>query len=654
MSYLVLARKYRPRNFSEMVGQEHVVQALSNALGQQRLHHAYLFTGTRGVGKTTVARILAKSLNCIGADGQGGITATPCGVCPACTAIDAGRFVDYTELDAASNRGVDEVQGLLEQAVYKPVQGRFKVFMIDEVHMLTNTAFNAMLKTLEEPPEYLKFVLATTDPQKVPVTVLSRCLQFNLRPMAPEVVLQHLEHVLAQESVPAERQALRLLARAARGSMRDALSLADQAIAFGNGQLQEAAVRQMLGSADRDIVLRLIEALAQGDGKAVVQLCDELRTAGLNAASMLEDMAAVLQRMAVRQAAPGLSADESDPEVADIARLAAALPADETQLLYSLCIHGRAELGFAPDEYAGLVMTLLRLLPFKAKPAPEQEKKSLKAVDSPLPGPAQEPSASSFPRKRESMSVTPEPAPMDSRLRGNDEERCGNDEGEGGNDEEKVMEPDLPPWEDLTEAGGQEAAPPARPKVQPLPVREAAPLETDNLEEKTAITHDAQGQDASEIIAIEVRESAAAPTASAPADAPEPPAVRATGEGDFWHKLVRDLVTRDAVSALARELALQAQLVARTGPDWTLRVENAALAQSAAAERLQEALHAAGHPARLKVEVGAIDDSPARRNAIAGARRRKAAEALLMADPFVQEMVRDFGAKIVPASVKAL
>ena len=244
MSYLVLARKYRPRNFTEMVGQEHVVQALTNALIQQRLHHAYLFTGTRGVGKTTVSRILAKSLNCQGFDGQGGITAEPCGVCQACQDIDSGRFVDYTELDAASNRGVDEVQSLLEQAVYKPVQGRFKVFMIDEVHMLTNTAFNAMLKTLEEPPEYLKFVLATTDPQKVPVTVLSRCLQFNLRPMAPETVYEHLTKVLVQESLPAEPMALKLLARAARGSMRDALSLTDQAIAFGR------PIARSLGSID--------------------------------------------------------------------------------------------------------------------------------------------------------------------------------------------------------------------------------------------------------------------------------------------------------------------------------------------------------------------------------------------------------------------
>src|SRR5215210_5733506 len=218
MSYVVLARKYRPRSFEQMVGQEHVVRALSNALTQQRLHHAYLFTGTRGVGKTTVSRLLAKSLNCQGPDGQGGITSSPCGVCQACTDIDSGRFVDYTELDAASNRGVDDMQSLLEQAVYKPVQGRFKVFMIDEVHMLTGHAFNTMLKTLEEPPEYLKFVLATTDPQKVPVTVLSRCLQFNLRPMAPETVQEHLATVLADEGVEANTQALRLLARAARGS----------------------------------------------------------------------------------------------------------------------------------------------------------------------------------------------------------------------------------------------------------------------------------------------------------------------------------------------------------------------------------------------------------------------------------------------------
>ncbi|MFW9622526.1 MAG: DNA polymerase III subunit gamma/tau, partial [Macromonas sp.] len=386
MSYVVLARKYRPKNFAEMVGQEHVVQALGNALATQRLHHAYLFTGTRGVGKTTVSRILAKSLNCVGPDGQGGITAEPCGVCQACRDIDAGRFVDYTELDAASNRSVDEVQALLEQAVYKPVQGRFKVFMIDEVHMLTNTAFNAMLKTLEEPPEYLKFVLATTDPQKVPVTVLSRCLQFNLRPMAPETVLEHLTRVLAAEEVAAEVAALRLLARAARGSMRDALSLTDQAIAFGGGHLQEAGVRQMLGAVDSSHVYTLIAALARGDGKTVVETVDVLRLNGFSAVAALDDMTGALQRMAVVQAVPSMAANP-DPEHAEIGRLAALLPPDVTQLLYSLCLHGRAELGLAPDEYAGLTMVLLRLLAFRPPqaaasaaplPPPPPEKKTLK------------------------------------------------------------------------------------------------------------------------------------------------------------------------------------------------------------------------------------------------------------------------------------
>ncbi|MFN6996928.1 MAG: DNA polymerase III subunit gamma/tau, partial [Aquincola tertiaricarbonis] len=312
MSYVVLARKYRPRSFEQMVGQEHVVRALTNALDQQRLHHAYLFTGTRGIGKTTVSRILAKSLNCIGPDGTGGITAHPCGVCSACTEIDADRYVDYIEMDAASNRGIDEIRDLLERAAYKPSVGRFKVFMIDEAHQLTKESFNALLKTLEEPPDYLKFVLATTDPEKMLPTVLSRCLQFNLRPMAPEVVYEHLQHVLKAEAVEHDEASVRLLSRAARGSMRDALSLTDQAIAYGAGRIEAEGVRQMLGAVDRSHAANFVEAVARRDGPALLAGVDTLRERGLSPAGTLEEMTVLLQQMAVEQAVPG-ALDETDP-----------------------------------------------------------------------------------------------------------------------------------------------------------------------------------------------------------------------------------------------------------------------------------------------------------------------------------------------------
>ncbi len=370
-STTVLARKYRPRNFTEMVGQPHVVQALANALDQQRLHHAWLFTGTRGVGKTTVARILAKSLNCTGPDGSGGITSRPCGVCPSCREIDEGRFVDYVELDAASNRGVDEMTQLLEHAAYMPAVGRFKVYLIDEVHMLSGHAFNAMLKTLEEPPGYMKFVLATTDPQKVPATVLSRCLQFNLRPMAPQTIAAHLLTVLDAESVRAEPGALKLIARAARGSMRDALSLTDQAIAFGSGALEDDAVRRMLGAVDRGHAARIVEAVAAGDAAAIVAAVDGLRELGLSAAGTVEETVALLQEMALHQAIPGTAFDEAEPEAAVAARLAPLLAADETQVLYSILLCGRTELALAGDEYGGLTMLLLRMLAFGPS-GPEQ------------------------------------------------------------------------------------------------------------------------------------------------------------------------------------------------------------------------------------------------------------------------------------------
>ncbi len=598
MSYLVLARKYRPKNFSEMVGQSHVVQALGNALTTQRLHHAYLFTGTRGVGKTTISRILAKSLNCIGTDGQGGITATPCGVCQACADIDSGRFVDYTELDAASNRGVDEIAQLLEQAVYKPVVGRFKVFMIDEVHMLTNTAFNAMLKTLEEPPEYLKFVLATTDPQKVPATVLSRCLQFNLRPMAPETILEHLGHVLGIENVPAEPQALRLLARAARGSMRDALSLTDQAIAFGSGALGEASVRLMLGSVDRSYVFKLLDALARGDGKTVVETSEALRVNGLSAASTLEEMTTVLQRMAVLQAVPDMMAkslegdEDTDPEATETARLAQTLPTDETQLLYSLCLHGRGELGLAPDEYAALTMVLLRLLAFK--PAG-----SLPMPATPKTGSAAEPGKKPQSSPEAAKAAAPEP------IR-------------------------------------------ATPEPVVLPAVVARPQTASKRAENSSfeVSNQPPGQSIHALAAPELIAQEAAPT--------QAPATVKTALGDIWAALVTKLIALDAIKTMTRELALQSQLVGCDGPAWVLRVESPSLNSPANIDKLTTAINTEqpGTAVQLTVEIGPATDTPVRRNQALAKERQAQAEALIHNDPFVQDMVRHWGGKVVPGSIK--
>lgn len=359
MSYQVLARKYRPKSFETLVGQEHVVRALSHALDQQRLHHAYLFTGTRGVGKTTLSRILAKAFNC-----ETGITSQPCGVCGACTAIDAGRFVDYIEMDAASNRGVDEMASLLEQAVYAPSNARFKVYMIDEVHMLTNHAFNSMLKTLEEPPEHVKFILATTDPQKIPVTVLSRCLQFNLKQMPPGHIVSHLENILGQEQIECDVPALRLLAQGAHGSMRDALSLTDQAIAYAAGRVTLEAVQSMLGSLDQSYLIRLLDALAQQDGKGLLDVADEMAARSLSYKAALQDLGTLLHLIAVAQMVPAALADDL-PERADVLRLSTLFGKEEIQLFYQIAVHGRNELGLAPDEYAGFSMTLLRMLAFR-------------------------------------------------------------------------------------------------------------------------------------------------------------------------------------------------------------------------------------------------------------------------------------------------
>ena len=358
MSYQVLARKWRPKSFATLVGQEHVVRALTHALEQNRLHHAYLFTGTRGVGKTTLARIMAKALNC-----ETGVTPTPCGVCASCMEIDGGRFIDYIELDAASNRGVDDMTQLLDRATYAPTSGRYKVYVIDEVHQLSGHAFNAMLKTLEEPPAHVKFILATTDPQKIPVTVLSRCLQFNLKQMSQTSIVDHLSQVLAAETIPFELPALRHLAKGAAGSMRDALSLLDQAIAHGAGQVTDESVRAMLGTVGDEYLFALLDGLLTQDIHAMLAVAKEMDAGSFSFDGGLQELATLFHRIALAQFAPEALIDEA--ERTRLAVYAQALDAEFLQLAYQIAIHGRDELALAPDEYAGFVMTLLRLHAFR-------------------------------------------------------------------------------------------------------------------------------------------------------------------------------------------------------------------------------------------------------------------------------------------------
>jgi DNA polymerase-3 subunit gamma/tau len=631
MSTTVLARKYRPRRFGEMVGQAHVVQALTNALQQGRLHHAYLFTGTRGIGKTTVSRILAKSLNCTGPDGTGGITAEPCGVCTACTEIDADRYIDYIELDAASNRGIDEIRDLLERAAYKPSVGRFKVFMIDEAHQLTKESFNALLKTLEEPPEYLKFVLATTDPEKMLPTVLSRCLQFNLRPMAPEVVQEHLQQVLQAEGVEHDATGLRLLSRAARGSMRDALSLTDQAIAYGGGRFDEAVVRGMLGAVDDRQSDRLIAALAARDGAGLLQHIDALRQAGQSATGTLDAMARRLQQMAVEQAVPDSAQAAGLDEAASVAELAASLAADETQLLYSMVLHGRGEIGLMSDEHGTLTMVLLRFLAFApagggsaARPPPP----------TPTPVAARAPAA---------LVTAEPPAPPMTRPVGRE-----------------AATPPVPLRAPVPVASAR-LMPPPRGEPTPRPTAKATP--TDEVPPWL----DAPPFDAEDDAPVPARpveppaEAAAAPAAVARPAPPVAPSVERTPLGDRWAEATTQLQARGAIAAMVRELALQSQLMAVEAdaegrPLWRLQVERESLRQATHRDKLQAALQALlDQPVQLQVDAGPTQDTPARRDAEARQRRQRAAERAVQEDPVVRELMAQFAtARIVPGSIKPL
>ncbi len=567
MSYQVLARKWRPRNFATLVGQEHVVRALTHALEQKRLHHAWLFTGTRGVGKTTLSRILAKALNCIGPDGQGDVTAQPCGVCPVCVEIDAGRFVDYIEMDAASNRGISEMAALLEQAIYAPSNARYKVYMIDEVHMLTNHAFNSMLKTLEEPPEHVKFILATTEPQKIPVTVLSRCLQFNLKQMPPAQIVGHLEHILAQEQVPFEMAALRLLAQGASGSMRDALSLTDQAIAYSAGHITEETVRSMLGSLDQTYLVRILDALAAEDGAALLSVADEIAARSLSYGAALQDLGVLLHHIALAQTVPDAVGDDW-PEAEQVRRLAGLFCAEEIQLHYQIAAHGRSELTLAPDEYAGFSMTLLRMLAFRPSRTTGSE-----PVSTPTPeqASAARPPQRTAPAARALEAARQGPALGPASL---------------------VRPPEAP--------RAISAVPAATPRV---PV------------------------------------------------APTPPSGTINFDGN-WIALAASL----RVSGITRQLVEQAELASFDGAGLKLRVPIRALIEGGSVDKLKKALaEHFGRPVPVEVTVGAVQGTTvaAVENGERAARLASAV-ATIENDPFVQALVRDFGASVVPGSIKPI
>jgi DNA polymerase-3 subunit gamma/tau len=555
MSYQVLARKWRPKSFEALVGQDHVVRALTNALEQQRLHHAYLFTGTRGVGKTTIARILAKSLNC-----ETGITPTPCGTCSACVEIDRGRFVDLIEVDAASNTQVDSMRELLENAQYAPTSGRFKVYIIDEVHMLSRSAFNAMLKTLEEPPAHVKFILATTDPQKVPVTVLSRCLQFNLRQMAGSSITEHLQAVLTEENIAFEASALQLIARAAAGSMRDALSLLDQAIAYGSNAVHETEVRAMLGAIDQTYLFELLEALLVADGGRVLEQARAMEQRSISFEVALNDLANLLHQIAIVQTVPD-SVSLDSPDRQRLLGLADRIHPEQVQLYYQIALLGRRDIGLAPDEFAGFTMSLLRMLAF----APGTDK-----------------SVSTKPSEQ-SVSSSAQKAPSASRA-----------------SEALAATPSLP----------STATTSAEPIEKPSP---QAPVDD--------------------------------------ADAAIPPIDNMEFDGN-WRGLVDDLKL-----GLARALAQHCELLRFDRDEIQLSVPNAQkhLLESSYQEKLKAAIQQHfGRKIQLKFEIGGTGNTPAEQISQEKAVLQSKAESAIKEDDFVQALVKDFGAQIIPSSIKPI
>lgn len=622
MAYQVLARKWRPKTFAQLVGQEHVIKALANAFASERLHHAYLLTGTRGVGKTTIARIMAKALNC-----ETGITSEPCGVCSACTQIDAGRFVDLLEIDAASNTGIDNIREVLDNAQYSPTAGRFKVYIIDEVHMLSKSAFNAMLKTLEEPPSHVKFILATTDPQKVPITVLSRCLQFSLRQMTPQQVSGHLNKVLEAEQVKFEPLALNLLGHAANGSMRDALSLLDQAIAHGAGQVEEAGVRAMLGAVDQSYLFDLLDALAAHDGPRLLETADAIASRGLSYEAALHELANVLHQVALTQAVPTALADDL-PQRAQILAAAQALSPEDTQLFYQIALHGRRDLPLAPDEYAGFTMTLLRMLAFApAKPeqitgnvspaTPAQINKNVPPakpaqLNSTVP-PAQ-PTASPAPTSNASAAVQSGATPL----------------------------------------GKSEQAAPAAAQTTPATAPKAEPAPTyDDLEPPPWHSEAAEAIYQASEPAPQYAAEPVAVVESAPSASPVHEQKSAEPFSGDWRALVVQLKL-----GAAGMLAQNAELLGYSDIHFDLQVaeEHRAVATRDYQDKLRSALSEHfGRDITVNVNIGAIaGETPAIMLVRENAARQEVAVAAIQNDPFIQTLVRDMGGTVDAASIKSL
>lgn len=645
MSYQVLARKWRPRNFREMVGQTHVLKALINALDSQRLHHAYLFTGTRGVGKTTIARILAKCLNC-----ETGVSSTPCGQCSVCREIDEGRFVDLIEVDAASRTKVEDTRELLENVQYAPTRGRYKVYLIDEVHMLSTHSFNALLKTLEEPPPHVKFLLATTDPQKLPVTILSRCLQFSLKNMPPERVVEHLTHVLTAENVPFEPDALWLLGRAADGSMRDAMSLTDQAIAFGEGKVLAADVRAMLGTLDQGQVYGVLHALLDGDARALMDAVSQLAEQGPDWNGVLAEMLNVLHRVAIAQVLPD-AVDNGQGDRERVLDLARALPAEDVQFYYQMGLIGRRDLPLAPDPRSGFEMVLLRMLAFRPADAEGGPRPPLKStgvspatadsdsasVASPAPiasGAASLDINQSAPEPVEAPAPAPAPAPVILEV--------GAEAPVQKQTATVTEEPIDLPWEDSPTRSEESA-------LSPLPaIAESVKGEVDDgLDDDEPPPADDYYDS---VASYDFLKSAAE---AVEAEQEVPAAQPATGLAAEW----LDVCPRLGLSGLTANIAANCSLVA-AGDVWRLHLEptQSALFNAAQLRRMNEALNQyLGRSVKLEVEIVRPEqETPAQAAARWRAERQKQAEQSIHQDPLVRQMIEQFGAVIRPDSIEPL